>query len=98
MEQDYDQTNFKGNEFYFDIYAHTLLNDPTSGIASPSIVGIVCLDRRLIRYIMNHVFFPRKTNFSTIQKSDIPAVWFLENQVEKNWVDVILHHTLDRNK
>lgn len=44
---------------------------------------------------MNHVFFPTKGNYGTFQKSYVHAVWFLENQIVKNWTDVVLHHMLD---
>lgn len=44
------------------------------------------------------MLFPRKSNYSTIRNSDVPGVWFLENQVEKNWADAILYHMLDRKK
>lgn len=53
----------------------------------------------MIHNTMNHVLFPIKSNFSTIQKLDVTIVWFLENQVEKNWVDSMIHHMLDgKNK
>lgn len=44
---------------------------------------------------MNHVIFSRGSNTSTIHKSYIPPIWFLENRVEKNWVDVMIHHMLN---
>lgn len=47
---------------------------------------------------MKCVLFPRKNNYSTIQKYYISKVWFLENKVEKNWRDVMLHHMLNNQK
>lgn len=47
---------------------------------------------------MNHVLLLRKGNFSTLQNSDVPAVWFLENKIVKNWTDVVLHHMLDSKR
>lgn len=53
--------NIEGNEFDFDIYDHTLLIDPSSGIPYPFNVGLVRLDSRLIQYKMNYVISPRKS-------------------------------------
>lgn len=98
-EPNYDQTDLEGNEFNFDIYAHTLLIDPSSRISYSFIVCLICLDNRVIHYTMNHVFFPRKINFNTIQKSDVTTICFSKNQVDKLWSDVVLHHMLDsKNK
>lgn len=98
IEQDYDQTDHEGNEFNFDTYAHTLLIDPSSRISYPFTVSLIRPDNRLIHHTMNHVLFPRKINFSTIQKLDVPTTWFLKNQVEKNWADFVLRHMLDSKR
>lgn len=74
IEQDYDQMYLEGNKFNFDTLAHSLLIDPTSIIPTPFNVGLIFQNIRLIHYIMNHVLFPSKGNYSTIQKSDIHVV------------------------
>lgn len=99
IEQDFYKIDLDGNEFNFDTHAHSLLISPSSGIPSPFNVDFVHPDCRMIHYIMNHVLFLRKSNFCTTQKSNVPAVWFLENKIEKIWVDSIIHHMLDsKNK
>lgn len=77
--------NLEGNEFNFDTLAHSLLIDPTSIIPTPLNVGLIWPNIRLINYIMSHALFTRNGNYRTVQKSYIPVVWFLENQVPKNW-------------
>lgn len=64
--QDYDQMDLEGNKFNFNI--HSLLIDPFSRIPSPFNVGLVFPNSILIHCTVNHVFFPRKSNYSTIQK------------------------------
>lgn len=72
---------------------------PLLEILLPSMsVGLVHPNSIFIHYTMNRVFFSRKSNYSTIQISNIPEVWFLENLVVKNWADVVLHHMLDRKR
>lgn len=98
MEKDYDQLYFEGKKFNFDIHSHSLLIDPSSGIISPFNIGFIRQNSRLTHYTVNHVFFLRKSNYNTIQKSGVHAVWFFENQVVKNWAYVILHHVLDSKR
>lgn len=98
MEQDYDQMDLKGNKFNFDSLAHSLLIDQTSTIPSSFNVVIIHPNIRLIHYTTSCVMFPRKANYSTLSKSDIRVVLFLENRVPKNWADVVLHHIIDRKR
>lgn len=74
IQEDYDQKDFKDNEFNFD---------PSSGIPSSFNVGLIRSDNRMIHHIMNHIIFPRKNNFCTIQKLYIPAICLLENQFRR---------------
>lgn len=62
MDQDYDQLVLKGNEFNYEIHAHSLLSDPFYGITYPFNVGLNHLNSRLIYYTLNYVLFPRKGN------------------------------------
>lgn len=98
LEQDYDQIDLEGNEFNYDIPAHTLLIDPSSRIPSTFIVDLIHPNSRLIHHTINHVLFPRKINYITMQKSNSHAIWFSENQIEKNQANDVLYHMLDSKK
>lgn len=87
--------DLKGNKLKFDTFFHYLLIDPTSIIPTPLNFGLILPNIRLIHYTMDHVLLPKKSNYNTIQISDIHVVEFLENQVPKDWADVVLHHMLD---
>lgn len=97
-EEDYDHLDLEGNEFNFEIHAHPLFIDPAPGILTPFNIDIIRPNTKLIHYAMNHVLFLNKGNYITLKKSDVPIVWFLENQIVKNWADVVLHHVLDSKR
>lgn len=44
------------------------------------------------------VLFPRKNNFSHVNKFYIAPIWFIENIVEKHWADAVINHMLGRKK
>lgn len=67
IEQHYNRMDTEGKEFTFDTFAHTLLIDPSSIISFPFSVGLIRAYYRLIRYTINYVIFPRKSNYNTIK-------------------------------
>lgn len=66
INQDYDQNDDEGNGFNFDLYAQSLLIDPSSEISSPFNIGIVRPDSRLIHYI---IFFSQEKSTLTPSKN-----------------------------
>lgn len=93
----YDEGD-KSNKFNYDIGENSFLVDQTSIILTPYTAGLVRLDIRLIHYLVNHVLLPKKRNASHINISYIPPVWSLENKVEKNLIDDVIHHMMDSKK
>lgn len=67
MGEYYDQLDLEGNEFNFEIHAHSLLIDPASRFPTPFNVGLICPNVRSIHYTMNLVLSPRKCNYSILQ-------------------------------
>lgn len=81
--------NKEGYNFNFLDDSISFLEDPNTITHSLFIVGILHLTIHLIQYVVTHILFPRKSNSSHLIKSDIAAVWFLKNRVEKNWASII---------
>ncbi|KAL5074058.1 hypothetical protein RYX36_013042 [Vicia faba] len=94
LEPEYDQ-NYEGNELYLDTLVHSFLNDPTSFVPSPFIVGVIHTNIRLVHYTSGQILFQRKGNYNTVSRPYIHVIWFLHNQIPKNWADVVLSHMLE---
>lgn len=63
-------------------------------IPNPFIVGCIRRDSCMIHYMINHVLFLRKSNFSLITQFDVEVVWAIENKIKVNWEKKIIQYTL----
>lgn len=77
------EQDLEGNEFNFDVYAHTLVIDPSCGIPSPFIVCLICPNNILIRYKMNHVFSQGKVTITPFKNQTFLQLCFWKTKLRK---------------
>lgn len=92
MDTYYDQNDFEGKYFNFDIYAHTFPIDPSSKISSIFILDLIHPDSRLIHYIMNHVLFLGKATISPSKNQTFLKFAFWKMKLRK----LGIYHTSPR--
>lgn len=57
------------------------MKDPWIPIPNPFIIVYIHPEIRMIHYVTNHMFFPRKSNFSLITQVEVEGIWIIENKI-----------------
>lgn len=71
----------KTNKYKYIIIAYSLMKEPTPFIPYPFIVGYINPKSRLIYYVINHILFPQKRKFQSLNPS-----WYRNSMVDRRQI------------
>lgn len=74
----------KANRYNYVIVASFLMKEPSPSIPYLFTAGYIHLESRMIHYVMNHILFPRKGNFSLLTQVYVKTIWMIEYKIKIN--------------
>ncbi|KAL5076511.1 hypothetical protein RYX36_015495, partial [Vicia faba] len=72
----------KTYRYNYIIVAYSLMKEPSSSIPYSFNDGYINPKSRLNHFVINHIMFPRRGNFSLLTQLDVETIWLIENKVK----------------
>lgn len=73
----------KANMYNYVIAATSLMKEPSTYFPYPLNIGYIHPKSQMINYVMNHILFPKKANFSLLTRVDVKTIWMIEKSQDK---------------
>lgn len=49
----------------------------------------------MIPYVINHILFPIRGNFSLLTQVDVETIWLIENKVKVKWAQQVINYMIE---